>query len=270
MHRMRVARPGSCACTRPSGASRDLCRQHRRRSQCTATTSPEYPQRGPGSGPQPRVSCYSSLCTAHRGVSTCLRGSGTTARSSSRPAEEDAREAISESAPTSTTHVSQNEGSETSSWKSRCSRVRRDLGLTNEKYCSGSTDSNTYSMTVATANVRTLHPKEETESRSRFGGTLMVGKVELLEIAMRDAELDVIGLQESRSRQGRNFQRPVVSQILWRSRRQRQCWMPAMDSSVVEFHDADDGRHFSETPGGHWASSGRLNPPEFCGYTVAC
>ena len=165
---MRVARLGSCACTRPSGASGDQCRQHCRRGQCTVATSPEYPQRGPGSGPQPRVSCYSSLCTAHRGVSTCLRGSGTTARSSSGPAEEIAREAISKSAPSSTTHVSQNKGCEASSWRSRCSRVRRDFGLTNGQCCSGSTDSNTYSMTVATANVRTLHPKEENEIRSRF------------------------------------------------------------------------------------------------------
>ena len=31
--------------------------------------------KGPGSGPQPCVSCCGSLCTAHRGVSTCLRGS---------------------------------------------------------------------------------------------------------------------------------------------------------------------------------------------------
>ena len=160
--------------------------------------------RGPGSGPQPCVSCNGSLCSAHRGVSTCLRGSGTTARSSSRPAEEVTWEAIPESAPTSASYVSQNEGSQTTSWRSRSRRMRRDFGLTNEKCCSGSTDS-IYTMTVATANVRTLHPKEETESRSRFGGTLMVGKVELLEIAMRDAGIDVIGLQESRSRQAGNF-----------------------------------------------------------------
>ena len=35
--------------------------------------------------------------------------------------------------------------------------MRRDFGLTNEKFCSGSTDSSIYIMTVATANVRTLH-----------------------------------------------------------------------------------------------------------------
>ena len=87
--------------------------------------------------------------------------------------------------------------------------MRRDFGLTNEKCCSGSNDSSIYTMTVATANVRTLHPKEETESRSRFGGTLMVGKVELLEIAMRDAGIDVIGLQESRSRQAGIFNGPL-------------------------------------------------------------
>ena len=87
--------------------------------------------------------------------------------------------------------------------------MRRDFGLTNEKCCSGSTDSSIYTMTVATANVRTLHPKEETEGRSRFGGTLMVGKVELLEIAMRDAGVDVIGLQESRSRQAGIFNGPL-------------------------------------------------------------
>ena len=107
--------------------------------------------RGSGSGPQPCVSCYSSLCTAHRGVSTCFRGSGTTARSSSRPAD----------------HACQSETRAVkTSWRGSSRRVRRDFGLTNEKCCSGSTDSNTYTMTVATANVRTLHPKEESESRS--------------------------------------------------------------------------------------------------------
>ena len=69
----------------------------------------------------------------------------------------------------------------------------------------------------------------------------MVGKVELLEIAMRDAGIDVIGLQESRSRQAGIFNGPLYRQILWRSRRQRKCWMPAVDSGVVEFRDADDG-----------------------------
>ena len=111
MHRMRIARLGSCACTRSSGASRDLYGQHCRRSQWTVTTTPGHLQRGSWGGPQPGVSCHSSLCTAHRGVSTCLRGSGTATRSSSGPAEEDAREAIPESPPTSATHVDQNEDS---------------------------------------------------------------------------------------------------------------------------------------------------------------
>ena len=159
----------------------------------------------------PRLTLLSSLR-----VSTCLRGSGTTARSSSRPAEEDAREAISESAPTSTTHVSQNESSETSSWRSRCRRVRRDLGLTNEKCCSGSTDSNIYNMTVATANVRTLHPKEETESRSRFGGTLGWESRSFRNCNARrwNRRHWVARVKVSTSR---NFQRPFVSQILWRN-----------------------------------------------------
>ena len=63
-----------------------------------------------------------------------------------------------------------------------------------EKSCFGSTDTTINTRTVATANVRTLHPREESESRSRFGGTLMIGKVELLEIAMRDAGIGVVGL----------------------------------------------------------------------------
>ena len=78
---------------------------------------------------------------------------------------------------------------------------RRDLGRMKEKSCS--TYLNT--MTVATANVRTLHPKEESESRSRFGRTLMIGTVELLETAMHDAAIDVVGLQETRSRQAGIF-----------------------------------------------------------------
>ena len=134
------------------------------------------------------VTCHSSLCTAHRGGSTCLRGSGTTARLSSGPAEEDAREAIPESTPTPATHVYLNEGSEKTSWRGRSHRVRRALGLTNEKSCFGSTDSNIYPMTVATASVRTLHPKEESESRT-----------------------------SRNCRQAGNFQRPFVSQMLRRS-----------------------------------------------------
>ena len=76
-----------------------------------------------------------------------------------------------------------------------------------EKSCFSSTNLNT--MTVETANVRTLHPKEESESRSRFGGTMMLGKVELLEIAMREAAKDVVGMQESRSRQAGNVHGPL-------------------------------------------------------------
>ena len=215
MHRMRIARFGSCTCTRTSGASRDLYGQRRRRSQCTVTTAPEHPQRGSWSGPQPGVSCHSSLCNAHRGVSTCLRGSGSTARSSSGPAEEDAREAVPESTPTSATHVNQNEGSAKTSWRGRRHRVRRDLGLTNVKSC------------LATANVRTLHPKEESESRWRFGGTLMLGKVELLEIAMRDAEIDVVGLQESRSRQAGIFNGPLFRRYCGAADGNGQLWIAA-------------------------------------------
>ena len=150
MYRMRVARFGSCACSRPSSARRNLYGQHRRRSQCTVTTALEHPQGAPGSGPQPCVCCHGSLCSAHRGVSTCLRGSGTTARSSSRPAEKVTWEAIPESAPTSATYVSQNEGSQTTSWRSRSRRMRRDFGLTNEMCCFGSTDRSICTMTVAT------------------------------------------------------------------------------------------------------------------------
>ena len=39
--------------------------------------------------------------------------------------------------------------------------------------------------------------------------------------------------------------------------------MPAVDRSVVEFHDAHDGRHLSEIPGCHWASCGLWNPLKF-------
>ena len=79
---------------------------------------------------------------------------------------------------------------------------RRDLGRMKEKSCS--TFLNT--MTMATANV---HPKEESESRSRFGGTLMIGTVKLLEIAARDAAVDVVGLQETRSRHTGIFYGPL-------------------------------------------------------------
>ena len=172
--------------------------QHKRCSQWAVTTTP---------GPQPGVPGYSSLCTAHRGVSTCLRGSGTATWSSSGPPKEDARKTIPENLSAATAHVDQNEGSEKTSRRIRSRDERRDLGRMKEKSCFVSTHLNT--MTVATANVRTLHSKEESESRSRFGGTLMIGKVELLEIAMHNAAMDVVGLQESRSRQAGNVHGPL-------------------------------------------------------------
>ena len=41
--------------------------------------------------------------------------------------------------------------------------MRGDLGLTYEKRNFGNSDNDTFTMTVATANVRTLHPREERE-----------------------------------------------------------------------------------------------------------
>ena len=60
MHRMRIARRGSCDCTRPSGVSRDLYGQHHRRSQWTITTTTGHPQRGSRRTPQPGDSWSSS------------------------------------------------------------------------------------------------------------------------------------------------------------------------------------------------------------------
>ena len=94
-----------------------------------------------------------------------------------------------------TVHVDQNEGSEKTSGNIRSRDERRDFGRMKEKSCCGSTYLNTM--------------KEESESRSRFGGTLMIGKVVLLEIAMHEAAMDVVGLQESRSRQPGIFHVPL-------------------------------------------------------------
>ena len=40
---------------------------------------------------------------------------------------------------------------------------------------------------------------------------MMIGKVELMEIAVRDAKMDVVGLQESRVSTSRTFQCPLIS-----------------------------------------------------------
>ena len=134
-----------------------------------------------------------SLATAQ---SAELRGG----RTSSRPTEETVRETATES---TTTHDGQNQDLEKARGGNKSRDERRDLGPVTEGSCDSSTSRDT--MIVATANVRTLHPKEEKESRSRFGGTTMLGKLELLEIAMHDTATDVVGLQESRSRQAGIF-----------------------------------------------------------------
>ena len=53
---------------------------------------------------------------------------------------------------------------------------------------------------IATANVATLHPGEESTTFGKFGGTLLLKKVELLERSFDAAKLAVIGVQEGRSR----------------------------------------------------------------------
>ena len=76
---------------------------------------------------------------------------------------------------------------------------------------------------------------------------MMRGKVEVLEIAMHDAATDVVGLQESRSRQAGIFHGLLYSQMLWRGRQQRQRRLPVVDHGIVELHDAYNGRHYLET-----------------------
>ena len=122
MYRMRVARFGSCACTRPAVPA-DICTDN------TVDAVSAQLQRllnilkkDPGVDPN-----LVSLATARSAQLITI------ARSSSRPPEEDTWEAISESAPTSATHVNQNEGSQTNSWRGRSRRMRRDFGLTNER-----------------------------------------------------------------------------------------------------------------------------------------
>ena len=82
---------------------------------------------------------------------------GEATRTSSRPTEETARETASES---TTTHDGQNEDLEEARGGNKSRDERRDLGHVTEGSCD-STSRDT--MIVATANVRTLHPKEEKE-----------------------------------------------------------------------------------------------------------
>ena len=166
MHRMRIARFGSCSCTRPSGASRSLYGQHRRRSLCTITTAPEHPQRGSCSGTPNLVclSCHSSLCTGHRGVSTCLRFEEVERQRGLQADPPRKMRGIKQSQkvhPLRPRMSIRTRAVKKTSWRGTSYRARRDLGLTKEKSCFGSTDSNIYTMTVASANVRTLHLKEE-------------------------------------------------------------------------------------------------------------
>ena len=122
-----------------------------------------------------------------------------------------------------------------------------------EGSCDSSTSRDT--MIVATANVRTLHPKEEKQSRSRFGGTTMLGKVELLEIAMHDTATDVVGNAGVEVSTSWNTPWSLLPQVLRRSLQQRQCRLPIVGHSIV-----------AETPGGHWASSEAWTPVVLCCY----
>ena len=119
----------------------------------------------------------------------------------------------------------------------------------------GSCDSSRDTMIVATANVRTLHPKEEKESRSRFGGTTMLGKLELLEIAMHDTATDVVGLQESRSRQAEIFHgvfyRKYCDTDDSNGNASCQLWVTASSPRLLVVH---------------WASSELWTPVELCCY----
>lgn len=54
---------------------------------------------------------------------------------------------------------------------------------------------------MATANVGTLHPSEERLASTRIAGTLLLGKVQILERQFNEAGLDVIGVQEGRARE---------------------------------------------------------------------
>ena len=69
----------------------------------------------------------------------------------------------------------------------------------------------------------------------------MLGKVELLEVAMCDKAMDVVGSQEPRSRQAGIFHGPLLSQILWRGRQQWQRRLPVMDHGTAGLHGAYNG-----------------------------
>ena len=91
---------------------------------------------------------------------------------------------------------------------------------------------------------------------------MMLRKVELLENAMRDAAVDVVGVARVKVSTNWNFPLPFVSQILWRAATATQAAI--MDHGIVELHDACNGRHCDETPGSHWASSELWNALELC------
>ena len=175
MYRMRVARFGSCACSRASGCPAEICTDNTpsRQSVHSYKRLLNILKEDPGADPKPCVSCHGSLCSAHRGVSNMPSRKW----NDSEVFKQTRRGCHVRSNPRECTHF----GHVCQSERGQSKRRAGEAGVaeceeisdwTNEKCCSDSTDSSIYTMTVATANVRTLHPKEETESRSRFGGNL--------------------------------------------------------------------------------------------------
>ena len=55
-------------------------------------------------------------------------------------------------------------------------------------------------MVSATVNVGTLRPDECQHAASKTGGNLLLGRIQLLEMQFKEADLEVIGVQEARSR----------------------------------------------------------------------
>ena len=188
----------------PSSTSSDRCGQHSRRSQWAVTTTPRHtsPKRTLEWTPTWCPQLQLTLDSSSRDFNMLSRKwSGNVVFKPPSP-RETSRETNRESPSVATAHDDQNEHSEKASRRNRSSDERRDLGLVKERSCFGGTSLNT--MTVATANVRRLHLKQIKVWRNNDAWESRSSRN-----CNADAAIDVVGFQESRSRQAGIFHGPL-------------------------------------------------------------
>ena len=55
-------------------------------------------------------------------------------------------------------------------------------------------------ITLGSANVCTLCPRDEDAANAAVGGDLLMGKVQVMEMRFREARVQILGIQEGRAR----------------------------------------------------------------------